>query len=1108
MDTNVGVPVGAEGQGYWSAASFGPGQEVYASVPAFNNAYVGLWLRVSNPNASNLNGYLVAFYKAGYGTNTIRIFRFDSAGSASQLGADIAQTITDGDSIGASIVGSTITVYYKVGAGAWTNRGTRTDNTYSTSGRIGLEIGSGSVDDFGGGTAGTGGTLPAAPSALSATAASSTQINLAWTDNSNNEDGFRIERCQNAGCSTFTEIATVAANVVSYQNTGLTAGTTYQYRVRAYNTAGNSGYSNTASATTTVTLPAAPTALSATAASSTQINLAWTDNSNNEDGFRIERCQNAGCSTFTEIATVATNATTYQNTGLTAGTTYQYRVRAYNTAGNSGYSNTASATTTVTLPAAPTALSATAASSTQINLAWTDNSNNEDGFRIERCQNAGCSTFTEIATVAANVVSYQNTGLTAGTTYQYRVRAYNTAGNSGYSNTASATTTVTLPAAPTALSATAASSTQINLAWTDNSNNEDGFRIERCQNAGCSTFTEIATVAANVVSYQNTGLTAGTTYQYRVRAYNTAGNSGYSNTASATTTVTLPAAPTALSATAASSTQINLAWTDNSNNEDGFRIERCQNAGCSTFTEIATVAANATTYQNTGLTAGTTYQYRVRAYNTAGNSGYSNTASATTTVTVIAPAAPSGLTAIAVSSTQINLAWTDNSNNEDGFRIERSIDNLIFLEIATVGANTTTYSDTLLPVPATYYYRVRAYNIGGNSAYSNTASATTAVQQAPAPASPSGLRATAASSSRINLAWTDNATNEGGFEIERSTDNLVFTKIADVGANVTTYANTGLVVPTTYYYRVRAVNAGGNSGYSNTASATLLVLVLTPPSAPSGLSAVPASSSQINLSWTDNASNESGFHIERSLDNLVFTQIATAAANQSTYSDSGLVVATTYYYRVRAYNTAGNSGYSNTANASAGCNFPCNAVLDNFDRANQGPPPSSSWGGIIVSGGGGLRVSGNQLSGAVDNTNTSYWNTAFGPDTESYITLSSLGATYGGGLWFRVSAPGQSNLTGYLIFAYNSLEVIRVFRRNSDGSYVQLGADIPQAVSNGDSFGVTMIGSTMTIYYKVGAGPWTNLATRTDSNYLSAGFIGVETADSITALDNFGGGNR
>ncbi len=153
-------------------------------------------------------------------------------------------------------------------------------------------------------------------------------------------------------------------------------------------------------------------------------------------------------------------------------------------------------------------------------------------------------------------------------------------------------------------------------------------------------------------------------------------------------------------------------------------------------------------------------------------------------------------------------------------------------------------------------------------------------------------------------------------------------------------------------------------------------------------------------------------------------------------------------------------------------------------------------------------MSSNRLAGVVDNTNSSYWNTAFGPDTESYITLSSLGSTYGGGLWLRVSAPGQANLTGYLIFVYNSLEVIRVYRRDSDGSYVQFGADIPQTVSNGDSLGATMIGSTITIYYKVGAGPWTNLTTRTDSNYLSAGFIGVEIADIATALDNFGGGNR
>jgi hypothetical protein len=78
-----------------------------------------------------------------------------------------------------------------------------------------------------------------------------------------------------------------------------------------------------------------------------------------------------------------------------------------------------------------------------------------------------------------------------------------------------------------------------------------------------------------------------------------------------------------------------------------------------------------------------------------------------------------------VSSSQINLSWTDNSNNETGFKVERSKNGKGFSQLATVGANVTTYSDTGLNRTTTYYYRVRAVNAGGNSAYSNIASATT-----------------------------------------------------------------------------------------------------------------------------------------------------------------------------------------------------------------------------------------------------------------------------------------------------------------------------------------------------------------------------------------------
>jgi carboxypeptidase T len=192
---------------------------------------------------------------------------------------------------------------------------------------------------------------------------------------------------------------------------------------------------------------------------------------------------------------------------------------------------------TSTPPAAPGNLAATAASSSQINLSWTDSDSSEAGFKIERCSGAGCSNFTQIATTGANVSSFANTGLTASTSYSYRVRAYNSAGDSSYSNTASATTQAApaIPTAPTNLTATTASRSQINLSWADNATNESGFRVERCKGATCSNFSQIATVGANVTSYPSTGLTANSTYRFRVRAYNASGNSAYSNIAAATT---------------------------------------------------------------------------------------------------------------------------------------------------------------------------------------------------------------------------------------------------------------------------------------------------------------------------------------------------------------------------------------------------------------------------------------------------------------------------------------------------------------------------------------------------------------------------------------------
>ncbi len=182
-----------------------------------------------------------------------------------------------------------------------------------------------------------------------------------------------------------------------------------------------------------------------------------------------------------------------------------------------------------------------------------------------------------------------------------------------------------------------------------------------------------------------------------------------------------------------------------------------------------------------------------------------------------------GLTATASGQTTINLSWTSDStpspNGATSYVVERSVDGLgSWSTIGTVTVPTTTFSDTSLSASQTRYYRVSAYNSFGGGLPSATANATTAVA---APSAPSGLTATATSSTQINLAWTDNANNETGFKVERSTDNTNWTEIVgNLAANSTSYSATGLTASTLYYFRVRAYNAGGNSAYTSSASAT------------------------------------------------------------------------------------------------------------------------------------------------------------------------------------------------------------------------------------------------------------------------------------------------
>ena len=203
--------------------------------------------------------------------------------------------------------------------------------------------------------------------------------------------------------------------------------------------------------------------------------------------------------------------------------TYQYRVYAFNGSGNSLLSNIAEVTTPGVPPAAPSGLTANAVSSAQIDLAWTDNANapnNEDGFVIERSDDGG-ATWNQVGQTAADVVAFSDTTAIPGATYDYQVYAFNANGNSAPSNSVQANVPNVAPADPTNLAATLVTSTQVDMSWTDNSNNEDGFRVERSDDGG-GIWNEVGTTAADVATFSDAGLTPGTAYMYRVYAFNLA----------------------------------------------------------------------------------------------------------------------------------------------------------------------------------------------------------------------------------------------------------------------------------------------------------------------------------------------------------------------------------------------------------------------------------------------------------------------------------------------------------------------------------------------------------------------------------------------------------
>ena len=471
----------------------------------------------------------------------------------------------------------------------------------------------------------------------------------------------------------------------------------------------------------------------------------------------------------------------------------------------------------ITPPTVPAGVSATANSSTQISLSWSASTDvlgsGIAGYRIYR----GGTLITP--TLVAGL-SYVDTALAANTAYSYTVRAFDVAGNSSAdSNTAPATTLAdtTAPSTPTGLVATAGGSTQINLSWNAASDTGgSGFNGYLVFRDG----TQITPTPIPSTSYSDTGRAPNTSYAYFVRAVDNAGNqSGNSSTATGLTSsdTTPPPAPTGVSANATSSTQITVSWSSVTDS-GGSGL-----AGYLVFrggVQITPSAIAATSFDDAGLSANTTYSYTVRAVDNASNqSGNSSAAAATTQADTTAPTAPSSLGATTTSQPSIQLSWTASTDSGGsglaGYLVFRN-----GVQITPVVIASTSYTDVGVSWNTSYsYYVIARDTAGNNSAQSNTINAS--AQDVTAPTVPANLSATAQGSSAVNLSWS--ASNDGtgsglaGYRVYRD-GALVNTTVLIAATN---YSDTGRSANTTYNYTVRSVDVAGNeSGNSNTAAAT------------------------------------------------------------------------------------------------------------------------------------------------------------------------------------------------------------------------------------------------------------------------------------------------
>jgi hypothetical protein len=444
-----------------------------------------------------------------------------------------------------------------------------------------------------------------------------------------------------------------------------------------------------------------------------------------------------------------------------------------------------------------------------------------------------------------------------------------------------------------------------------------------------------------------------------------------------------PKAPGSTNARPINSSTVHVAWDDSSTNEIGFRIERSATSA-GPWETAGTTGKNVTSFDDGGRTSERQVCYRVLTLARSGESTPSNTSCTTP------PAGPKNLRATALDHQAVELAWTDNSTVEEHYEVERATAEAgPYGGIALLAANTTSYRQNGLSTNTTYWYRVRPNKDGGYGDYSNVASATPALMP---PRAPSGTSATP-SVSHVAITWMDNATNEGGFRIERSVDaGSTWTTVRTLGPNATSAHDFQVARERNVCYRVFAFNTQGDSQPSDTDCTAL-------PADPTDLVAT-AVDGAINLTWSDNSAVEGGYEVQRTDGITAYVVVAQLPVNSTSYRDGSVIRDVTYRYIVRATRDGGGSYYSNVASA----------VVATVPPAAPGGVQAIPWGSTAVG-----------ITWADNSTNEEGFRVERSTDAgASWATVRTS--------WFAAYYPDQFVDGGrtseqqvcYRVFAYNS----------------------------------------------------------------------------------------